>query len=77
MKIYIATIVDRHHEPYSEAFKTLDDALDWAKEEIGCRWDYVDGEEMTGMELKFAGWKWHKVYSCEGDFAYIRESELK
>jgi len=77
MKIYIATIVDRHFEPYSEAFKTLDDALDFAKEEIGERWHYEDDEEMTERELKLAKWQWHKAFSCEGDFAYIRESELK
>jgi hypothetical protein len=77
MKIYIATIVDRHCEPYSEAFKTIDDALSWVVAEIGDNLHYVDSEEMTESELKLAKWEWHRAYSCEGDFAYIHESELK
>jgi hypothetical protein len=77
VKIYIATIVDRHVEPYSEAFKEFVDAWVWVRKEIDDQWDYVDDNEMTEREVELAKWEWHKAYSCEGDFVYIRESVLK
>lgn len=74
MKIYLSVVCDRHRDVEISAFKEKQSAIDEAREcaEAYCS-DTEDYEELAPSD----NWLFHVTYSCEGDYAYVVESEIK
>lgn len=73
MKIYIATVVDRHTNPFAEIFTDLEKAKMWARDKAE-KYSYYK-EDIDETET-VDGWEFYIKYTCEGDYIFIVEQEV-